>query len=193
MSRIGNNPLEIPGGVKVEIDGKHIAISGQKGKLEMDLCRQIDITQSDGAVVLERINESIVSRQMHGLSRSLVNNMLIGVSVGFEINMEIIGVGYKVEQKGRGILLSLGHSHQIFFMPPDGVTIEAETLKRKTAAAGTPNQLLTGKIKVSGIDKQVVGQVSAKIRGFRKPDVYKSKGIRYFGERVQVKAGKSAV
>ncbi len=193
MSRIGNKPIEVLDGVKVEIDGNHVEVSGPKGVLDLDLSPQLTISVSGKEVVIERVDDSIVSRQMHGLTRSLVENMIIGVSRGFEKDLELIGVGYKVEQKGPGILLSLGHSHQTFFVPPDGVQIEAEMPKRKINAEGTPNQLLTGRIKVMGIDKQLVGQVAAKIRAFRKPDVYKSKGIRYADERVQIKAGKSAV
>ncbi len=193
MSRIGENPIHIPDGVKVEIKGNSITASGPNGTLSRVLVPEVSVEQEDGALVVRRINDTNRARRMHGLSRSLVENMVIGVGKGFEKNLEIIGVGYRVEQKGDGILLSLGHSHQIYFAPPEGIKIESETLKRKIAAEGTPNQLLTGKIRVFGADKQLVGQVAAKIRELRKPDVYKSKGIRYIDERVHIKAGKAAV
>ncbi len=192
MSRIGYNPLTIPDGVKVEFKKKKVTVTGPKGKLSHVLSPEVGFEEKDGGVVISRINDTKRSRQMHGLNRSLVKNMLIGVSEGFEKNLEIIGVGYKVEQIGSGILLALGYSHQIFFHPPEGITIIAETPKRKVQADGTPNQLLTGYIKVQGADKQLVGQVAAKIRSFKIPDVYKSKGIRYSDERVHIKAGKAA-
>ncbi|HHS49845.1 MAG TPA: 50S ribosomal protein L6 [candidate division Zixibacteria bacterium] len=192
MSRVGKKPIPIPPSVKVELDGNHVKVSGPKGTLERDISDRLEIQIAEGEIIVDRKDESITSRQQHGLARSLLDGMVVGVSDGFEINLEIIGVGYKVEQMGNSIMLSLGHSHSIYFTPPEGITIASEMPKRKLTADGTPNQLLTGFIKVSGIDKQMVGQVAAKIRSFRKPDVYKSKGIRYAGERIQIKAGKAA-
>jgi len=193
MSRIGDNPIVIPDKVEVEIKGREITAKGPNGTLTHDLDRLLKAKQTDEGIVINRINESKKAKQMHGVSRSLVENIVEGVGKGFEKNLEIIGLGYKVEQREDAILLSLGHSHQIYFVPPEGIKLEAETPKRKITAEGTPNQLLTGRIKVSGPDKQLVGQVAAKIRSFRKPDVYKSKGVRYVGERIHIKAGKAAV
>ncbi|MCK5832255.1 50S ribosomal protein L6 [bacterium] len=192
MSRIGKKPIKFPSSVKVEINGKHVKVNGPKGVLEQDISERLDIELFDSEIIVTRRDETIPSRQQHGLARSLIDNMIVGVSEGFVKKLEVIGVGYKVEQRNKGILLSLGHSHQIYFEPPEGVIIEAETPKRKVSAVGTPSQLLTGYIKVSGFDKQLVGQVAAKLRSFRKPDVYKSKGIRYENERIQIKAGKAA-
>ncbi|RKZ30446.1 50S ribosomal protein L6 [bacterium] len=193
MSRIGDNPIPVPEGVEVKIKGNNISLKGPKGELSRTLVPEVKIKQENGTLVVNRKNDTKQARRMHGLSRSLVENMVIGVSEGFEKTLEVIGVGYKVEQRGKNILLSLGYSHQIFFSPPEGITLEVDVLKRKISAEGTPNQLFIGTIKVAGTDKQLVGQVAAKIRGFRKPDVYKSKGIRYAGERVHIKAGKTAV
>ncbi len=192
MSRIGKKPIVIPAGVKVEIDGNHLKVSGPKGVLENDFLDYVSIKQEGNEIHILRKDDSIPSRSQHGLVRSLIDNMVVGVNTGFEKNLEIIGVGYKVEQRDNGIMLSLGHSHQIYFIPPDGIKLLAETPKRKITADGTPNQLLTGTIKITGFDRQLVGQVAAKIRSFRKPDVYKSKGVRYSDERIQLKAGKSA-
>lgn len=192
MSRIGKKPIVIPAEVKVEIDGNHLKVTGPKGVLESDFLEYVVIEQEGNEINVQRKDESLSARAQHGLVRSLIDNMVVGVSAGFEKSLEIIGVGYKVEQRENGIMLSLGHSHQIYFIPPDGIKIEAESPKRKITAAGTPNQLLTGTIKITGFDRQLVGQVAAKIRSFRKPDVYKSKGVRYSDERIQLKAGKSA-
>ena len=193
MSRIGNNPIEIPQKVGVKIDGNTVSVKGPEGELHDTLPPEVTVRQEDDAVIVNRINETKYAKKMHGLSRSLVENMIIGVNEGYEKNLEVIGVGYKVENLGSGIMLSLGLSHQIYFVPPDGIELETETPKRKVTADGTPNQLLTGKIKVKGPDKQQVGQVAAKIRALKPPDVYKSKGIRYADERVHIKAGKAAV
>ncbi|HDR90782.1 MAG TPA: 50S ribosomal protein L6 [candidate division Zixibacteria bacterium] len=193
MSRIGYNPLTIPDGVKVEFKDNVVAVSGPKGELSCELGKEVGFERNDdGTITITRINDLKRPRQMHGLYRSLVENMLIGVSEGFVKDLEVIGVGYKVEQHGRGMIISLGYSHQIFFLPPEGVTVTCDTPKRKTQADGTPNQLLAGFIKVEGADKQLVGQVAAKIRSLKVPDVYKSKGIRYADERVSIKAGKAA-
>lgn len=194
MSRIGYNPLTIPDGVKVEFVDNVVKVSGPKGDLATELAPEVGYQENDdGTITITRINDQKRPRQMHGLYRSLVENMLIGVSEGYEKNLEVIGVGYKVEQKDSGLLLGLGYSHQIFFVPPDGVKLSCETPKRKIQADGTPNQLLAGYIKVEGADKQLVGQVAAKLRSLKEPDVYKSKGIRYADERISIKAGKAAV
>ncbi len=194
MSRIGYNPLTIPDGVKVEFKNGVVKASGPKGELTCELRPEVGYQENDdGTITITRINDEKRPRQMHGLHRSLVENMLIGVSEGFEKNLEVIGVGYKVEQHGKGLIIGLGFSHQIFFVPPEGITLTCDAPKRKVQAEGTPNQLLAGFIKVEGADKQLVGQVAAKIRSLKRPDVYKSKGIRYADERVSIKAGKAAV
>ena len=193
MSRIGFNPLVVPEGVTVEFKKNLVSVSGPKGKLAQELAKEVGFQKNDdGTITITRANDLKKSRQMHGLYRSLVENMLIGVSKGFVKKLEIVGVGYKVEQTGKGIILGLGYSHQIYFSPPTGITITSDSPKRKLQAEGTPNQLLSGYITVEGVDKQLVGQVAAKIRSFKKPDVYKSKGIRYSDERVSIKAGKAA-
>ncbi len=193
MSRIGYYPLTVPPGVKVEYKNHVVNVSGPKGSLFCELGAEVGFQDNEnGTITITRVNDLKKSRQMHGLYRSMVNNMLIGVSQGFVKDLEIIGTGYKVEQFGRGIIVALGYSHQIFFSPPEGITVTCDMPKRKTQADGTPNQILAGSIKVEGADKQLVGQVAAKIRGFKRPDVYKSKGIRYADERVSIKAGKAA-
>jgi len=193
MSRIGNNPIPIPDKVELSVKGNEIHAKGPRGEHSLTIDPDLTINQDKDQIVIERKDDSKKSRQMHGISRSLVENMIIGVNEGYKKNLEIIGMGYKVEKLKRGILLGLGYSHQIYFYPPDGIELEADMPKRKVTADGTPNQLLSGTITVSGVDKQLVGQVAAKIRGLRKPDVYKSKGIRYSDERIHIKAGKTAV
>ena len=193
MSRIGYNPLQVPEDVKVVFSDGLVKVTGPKGALSQKLGPNVSFKRNDDSTItITRIDDSKTSRQMHGLYRSLVENMIIGVHQGFIKNLEVIGVGYKVEQLGKGIIVSLGYSHQIYFSPPEGITVTCETPKRKVQAEGTPNQLLTGYIKVEGPDKHLVGQVAARIRSFRKPDVYKSKGIRYSDERISIKTGKAA-
>lgn len=192
MSRIGKKPIPIPPGVKISIADGTITITGPKGTLARRIVPEVKIEKVDSSLIVKKIDETKRSRQMHGMMRSVLNGDITGVNEGFEKKLELIGVGYRVEQIGEGILLALGYSHQIYFSPPKGIKLEADTPKRKVNAEGVPNQLLAGTIKISGIDKQLVGQVAQKIRSFRKPDPYKSKGIRYSDERIRLKAGKTA-
>lgn len=178
MSRIGNAPIPVPSGVDIAVDGPSLTVKGPKGELNMDLPEGISARQDGEDLVVERPNDEQESKALHGLARSLVSNMVTGVSEGFRKDLEIIGVGYRCQAKGKDALeLQLGFSHPVHYQAPDGIEFEV------------PDQQ---KISVSGIDKQVVGQVAAEIRAFRKPEPYKGKGIRYVGEHVIRKAGKQA-
>lgn len=176
MSRIGKKQIAIPDGVDLDIDGRKICVSGPKGSLEWTLPEGIVVSVEDGAIRLDRTAEERSIRALHGLAGALVSNMVEGVSKGFTKSLEIVGVGYRAASKDRGVDLSLGYSHQIHYEPPDGVTIEVPA----------PN-----KIVVSGIDKQKVGQVAAELRAMRPPEPYKGKGVRYEGETIRRKAGKT--
>lgn len=177
MSRVGKMPIELPKGVKVEIMENHVVVTGSKGKLEQTFRPEISIKQDNGVITLERPSESRQHRAFHGLSRALLNNMVIGVSEGFVRKLEIEGVGYRAEMKGRNLVLNVGYSHPVEVEPPEDVSFEVENR----------GKLIT----VSGIDKQVVGEISANIRKMRPPEPYKGKGIRYQGEYVRRKAGKA--
>lgn len=178
MSRVGMNPIPVPNGVDVAIDGAHVTVSGSRGTLEHDLPDPISARIEDGFVVVERADEQRNTKALHGLSRSLVANMVTGVSEGYRKELEIVGVGYRAIAQGNSkIELQLGFSHPVHVEAPDGVTFEV------------PNQT---SIHVLGIDKQAVGQVAADIRAIRKPEPYRGKGIRYVGERIIRKAGKAA-
>lgn len=177
MSRIGNMPIELPNGVKVNIKGNHVVVSGSKGKLEQSFRPEISIKQDKGVITLERSSDARHLRAFHGLTRALLNNMVIGVSEGFERKLEIEGVGYRAELKGKNLILSVGYSHPVEIEPPTDVKFEVENR----------GKLIT----VTGIDKQVVGEISAIIRKVRPPEPYKGKGIRYQGEYVRRKAGKA--
>ncbi|HET6952932.1 MAG TPA: 50S ribosomal protein L6 [Acidimicrobiales bacterium] len=177
MSRIGKSPIPVPGGVDVAIAGARITVKGPKGTLERDIPGAITIRQDGEALIVERPDDERRNRAMHGLVRSLVNNMVVGVTQGFTKELEIVGVGYRAEAQGPATLrLALGYSHPIVVDAPDGVTFEVPA----------PNRIV-----VSGIDKEAVGQVAADIRAWRKPEPYKGKGVRYAGEHVQRKAGKA--
>ncbi len=176
MSRIGNQAIEIPSAVTVTINGTDVVIKGPKGELKMTLPPGISAATEDNKIVVTRPNDTREAKAMHGLGRSLVNNMVIGVTEGYEKKLEIIGVGYKAAVKGKVLDLSLGYSHPTTFAIPAGLEIKVE--------ANT-------KVSVSGIDKQLVGQAAASIRKFKKPEPYKGKGIRYVGEYVAMKEGKS--
>ncbi|MCP3857469.1 MAG: 50S ribosomal protein L6 [Actinomycetia bacterium] len=178
MSRIGNAPVSVPSGVDVSIAGRSITIKGPKGTLERELPVPITVRQDEALLVLERPDDESSSKALHGLSRSLVNNMVVGVTDGFRKNLEIVGVGYRAVAKGKNSLeLSLGFSHQVVVDAPDGIEFDVPV----------PTQ-----IGVVGIDKEIVGQVAANIRALRKPEPYKGKGVRYEGEHVARKAGKTA-
>jgi len=177
MSRIGKSPIAVPSGVDVTISGERITVKGTKGTLERELPAPITIRQEDGQLIVERPNDERRSRALHGLTRSLVANMVTGVSEGFAKNLDIVGVGYRANAKGpRTLELALGFSHPVVVEAPDGVTFECPS----------PTNIV-----VSGIDKEVVGQVAADIRKWRPPEPYKGKGIRYRDERVIRKAGKA--
>ena len=177
MSRIGKAPIAVPAGVDVTLDGRTISVKGPKGTLEREIPGTITITQDGDTLVCERPNEENKTKAMHGLTRSLVNNMVVGVTDGFKKELEIVGVGYRAEAQGPNALrLNLGFSHSIDVEAPEGISFEV------------PAQT---QVIVTGIDKEVVGQVAANIRSLRKPEPYKGKGVRYAGERVQRKAGKA--
>ena len=178
MSRVGMNPIPVPDGVDVAVNGAHVTVTGNRGSLEHSLPDVISARIEDGFVVVERADEQRNTKALHGLSRSLLANMVIGVSEGYRKELEIVGVGYRAIAQGNSkIELQLGFSHPVHVEAPDGVTFEV------------PNQT---SIHVLGIDKQAVGQVAADIRAIRKPEPYRGKGIRYAGERIIRKAGKAA-
>ena len=177
MSRIGKLPIQIPSNVEVKIDKGVAWVKGPKGELRIKVSQEMQFEHENDQLVVKRPSETIKHRSLHGLTRTLVNNMVLGVTEGFQKNLEIIGVGFKAEKRGKGLLLSLGYSHTIFFAPPEGINL---------------NSPAPTKIEVSGIDKILVGEVAAKIRSYRPPEPYKGKGIRYEGEMVRRKAGKTA-
>lgn len=176
VSRIGKAPITIPAGVKVNVSGLTVSVEGPKGKLSQDIAEGIIVKVDGSQLVLECADGSISLRQKHGLYRTLIANMIEGVTNGFVKNLEIIGVGYKVAMKGKDLDLSMGFSHPVIFKAPAGIEFAVDG---------------NTKISVKGIDKQLVGQVAANIRKIRKPEPYKGKGIRYAGEYVAMKAGKS--
>ena len=177
MSRIGKAPITVPAGVDVKVDGRRISVTGPKCTLERQIPGTITVSQDGDTLTVERPNDENKVKAMHGLTRSLVNNMVIGVTEGFKKNLEIVGVGYRAEAQGPNALrLNLGFSHPVNVQAPDGITFEVPV----------PTQIV-----VNGIDKEVVGQVAADIRSIRKPEPYKGKGVRYAGERVLRKAGKA--
>ncbi len=178
MSRVGREPIPVPEGVKISIDSDLLKVSGKLGNLEHSLPSGITTVLEDNVLQLNRRNDSRDQKALHGLSRALLANMVHGVSQGYKKDLEIVGVGYRCDQKGKAIQLSVGFSHRVVFIPPEGIEIKVTD---------------TTKFNVSGIDKQLVGDVSAKIRAIRPPEPYKGKGIRYVGERVRRKAGKTTV
>ena len=178
MSRIGKLPITVPSGVDVAIDGRTVTIKGPKGTLSHTVIEPITVERDDtGAVLVKRPDDERKTKAYHGLSRSLLNNLLVGVTAGYEKKLEIHGVGYRVALKGTSLEFALGFSHPVVIPAPDGITFKVETPTR---------------FSVSGIDKQQVGEVAANIRKIRKPEPYKGKGVRYADERVLRKAGKSA-
>jgi large subunit ribosomal protein L6 len=176
MSRIGRKPIVIPQGVEVTIDGGHVTVKGPKGVLDSTLHPMMAVEQKDGEVLVSRPNDEKEARSLHGLSRTLVANMVAGVSEGFTKSLEIHGIGYRAAKQGSELVMNLGFSHQVTMAEPDGITVEVPE---------------PTKIVVSGIDKQKVGQFAAEIREKRPPEPYKGKGIRYVGEHVAHKEGKA--
>jgi large subunit ribosomal protein L6 len=176
MSRIGRLPIPVPSGVEVSIDGQHVTVKGPKGQLQHTVIAPITVAQDDDRLVISRPDDERESRARHGLSRTLVANMVTGVTQGYVKSMEIVGVGYRVTQRGADLEFALGYSHPITVKPPEGISFRVETPTR---------------FHVEGIDKQKVGEVAANIRKLRKPDPYKGKGVRYQGEVVRRKVGKA--
>ncbi|HUH53185.1 MAG TPA: 50S ribosomal protein L6 [Microbacteriaceae bacterium] len=176
MSRIGKLPIGVPGSVNVEINGQVVTVKGPKGELTHKIKEPIGVTFEDGQISVSRPNEERESRALHGLTRTLIANNVVGVTEGFAKELEVVGTGYRVQQKGGGIELTLGFSHPVQFEAPQGVTLEVEG---------------NNKITVRGVDKQVVGETAANIRKLRRPEPYKGKGVRYAGEVVRRKAGKA--
>ncbi len=177
MSRIGKAPITVPSGVEVKMSGASVTVKGPKGTLTRDLVGGISVRQEENTLLVERPNDERQSRSLHGLSRALVNNMVVGVTEGFTKELEIVGVGYRAELKGPSALrLNLGFSHPVDVAAPEGVTFEVPVQTR---------------IIIKGIDKEAVGQVAANIRSIRKPEPYKGKGVRYLNERILRKAGKA--
>lgn len=176
MSRIGKKPIAVPAGVEVKIDGHTVIVKGPKGTLSRTLNEEMDIKMENNEILVSRPNDEIKNRSLHGLTRTLINNMVVGVTQGFEKKLEIQGVGYNAQMQGKNLKLALGFSHPVIITPPEGITIT------------TPSSVV---ILVSGADKEMVGQVAAEIRAWREPEPYKGKGIRYSGEYVRRKAGKT--
>ncbi|CAB0493139.1 50S ribosomal protein L6 [Corynebacterium diphtheriae] len=176
MSRVGKAPIAIPSGVDAKIDGQHVEVKGPKGTLDLTIPEPIVASIEDGQISVVRPDDHRKNRSLHGLSRSLVNNMVVGVTEGYTIKMEIFGVGYRVALKGKNLEFSLGYSHPVLIEAPEGITFAVDG---------------NTKLSVSGIDKQKVGQIAAIIRRLRKDDPYKGKGIRYEGEQIRRKVGKT--
>jgi large subunit ribosomal protein L6 len=177
MSRIGNKPVEIPKGVDLRLDGHTIHVKGPRGSLSQELHPEMVVKVEDGVLTVSRPSEAGRHRALHGLTRSLVANMVEGVTDGFQKKLEIQGVGYRVQKKGNGLTFHLGYSHPVEYDAPSGIELDAPTQTE---------------VVVSGADKQLVGQVAAEIRSIRPPEPYKGKGVRYAGEQVRRKAGKTA-
>jgi large subunit ribosomal protein L6 len=176
MSRIGRLPISVPAGVDVSIEGVTVSVKGPMGTLSRDIAPQLTIVREDGTLRVERPNDGKQARELHGLTRTLIANMVTGVTTGYRKGLEITGVGYRAQLVGRKLQLSLGYSHPIEIDPPEGVAFEVENPTR---------------LAVTGIDKELVGHVAARVRAMRKPEPYKGKGVRYSGEVIRRKAGKA--
>ncbi|PKW26272.1 50S ribosomal protein L6 [Phycicoccus duodecadis] len=176
MSRIGRLPVSVPSGVDVTVNGQTVTVKGPKGELSHTVAEPITVEQNDGTLEVKRPNDERTARSLHGLTRSLINNMVLGVTDGYEKKLEIHGTGYRVLAKGSNLEFALGYSHSITVEPPAGITFAVENQTR---------------FSVQGIDKQLVGEVAANIRKLRKPDPYKGKGVRYAGEQIRRKVGKA--
>ncbi|ASU80153.1 50S ribosomal protein L6 [Actinopolyspora erythraea] len=177
MSRIGKLPITVPSGVDVDIDGQTVTVNGPKGKLQQRISEPIRVEKdSDGSLLVKRPDDERASRSLHGLSRSLINNMVVGVSQGFQKDLEIQGVGYRVVQRGQNLEFALGYSHPVIMEPPEGIEFATDG---------------PAKLSVKGVDKQLVGEVAARIRKLRLPEPYNGKGVRYAGEKIRRKVGKT--
>lgn len=177
MSRIGKKPIQLPDKVSVNIDQQHVKVKGPKGELEHTVHPLISIRQEDGVVLVERSSDEQKHRALHGLTRALVANMVMGVSDGFQKTLMIEGVGYSAELRGKDLVMRVGYSHEVVVNPPDGITFDVQERGRV--------------VHIQGIDKQLVGQIAANVRELRPPEPYKGKGVRYSDERVRRKAGKT--
>ncbi|ALU40668.1 50S ribosomal protein L6 [Kocuria flava] len=176
MSRIGRLPISVPAGVEVAVDGALVTVKGAKGQLQHTVAAPITVALEDGTLTVSRPNDERESRSLHGLTRTLIANMIQGVSQGYSKGLEIVGTGYRVQAKGQDLEFALGYSHPVTFKAPEGISFAVEGVNKLT---------------VNGIDKQQVGHVAAKIRGLRAPEPYKGKGVRYAGEQIRRKAGKA--
>ncbi|MDD2857287.1 MAG: 50S ribosomal protein L6 [Candidatus Nanopelagicales bacterium] len=176
MSRIGRLPIALPAGVTVQIDGQLVTVTGPKGNLSLTVAEPIAVSQEDGVLSVTRPNDERRSRALHGLSRTLIANMVIGVTTGFEKSLELVGTGYRVAAKGTDLEFQLGFSHPVLVPAPAGISFQVES---------------PVKLRIQGIDKQQVGEVAANIRKIRPPEPYKGKGVRYEGEVIRRKAGKA--
>ena len=176
MSRIGRNPIAVPSGVEVSINGQHVAVKGPKGSLAISVKEPITVSLADSVITVARPNDERLNRSLHGLSRTLVANLIEGVTNGYTLTINIVGVGYRVAEKGKDLEFQLGYSHNILFPAPEGITFKVES---------------PTKLHITGIDKQLVGETAAKIKKLRKADPYKGKGLRLEGEKVLRKAGKA--
>jgi large subunit ribosomal protein L6 len=177
MSRIGRAPIEIPAGVTITVgEDNLVKVKGPKGELSRQISPEMKVTIDGNVLTVERPSDDKTHRSLHGLSRTLINNMVVGVTEGYQKNLEIAGVGYRAQKQGKNLNLSLGFSHPVVVEPPEGITFDVPTATSIT---------------VSGIDKEVVGQIAAEIRSFREPEPYKGKGIKYAGEHIRRKEGKA--
>jgi large subunit ribosomal protein L6 len=177
VSRVGRLPVAVPSGVTVDIKGLNVSVKGPKGTLTRTFANGVSIDMEDSSIVITRENDAPMNRALHGTTRAVLNNMVTGVSTGFTRVLEIDGVGYRADMSGKNLVLYVGYSHSVEVPPPDGITFEVDTRTRQ--------------VKVSGFDKEQVGQVAANVRGVRPPEPYHGKGIRYAGEKIRRKAGKS--
>jgi large subunit ribosomal protein L6 len=177
VSRVGRLPIEVPAGVDITIDGSYLKVKGPKGELDFTFSPEITIRKEEGSIIVERPSDAPTHRALHGTTRAVINNMVVGVSKGFERVLEIEGVGYRAELDGKNLIVNVGFSHPVVVEPPMGIQFDVDMKARQ--------------IKVLGFDKQVVGQVAANIRKLRPPEPYKGKGIRYQGEYVRRKPGKA--
>lgn len=178
MSRIGKMPVVIPSGVKISLEGKHLKVEGPKGILERDIHPDIDVTIEDEQLLVTRPTDDKEHRALHGLTRALINNMVVGVTTGFKKNLELVGVGYRAAKQGKNLVLTVGYSHPVEMDPGEGLEIEVPSPTR---------------ISIMGIDKEKVGAFAANVRSVRPPEPYKGKGIKYEGEVIKRKAGKAGV
>lgn len=177
MSRIGRLPVDVPNGVTVEINKNSVNVKGPKGQLSRDFPPEIGLKQENGQIIVTRNSDHRTHRAKHGLTRALLNNMVVGVSEGFKRDLSIVGVGYRANLQGKSLVLNVGYSHPVIFDPPEGITFEVDKSGRELA--------------VIGYDKEMVGEIAARIRRVRPPEPYKGKGIQYAGERIRRKAGKA--